>query len=521
MMSHKYLIPILAIFVLFTVSSINLLAADSVITVTTAPIYHPGQTVVVEGTAPPNVEVGISVYNPNGVDVYSTIVNSTSSGEYSAVLFTFPSAANSQYPYGTYAIKVGTNTGFTNETTFEFEPQLATVVVQVFNSQNIPIQGAKVSAVGTPYFAITNSTGEAVLMLPSGTYTIQVVPPSPYVTTQKTITVVAPKSYTLKFTVEVQEVAVDITKVLGYNSTHATIVDILSPAQNINIDTLGNSILIICAIVTYAGIPVSNATVTATFDGASYPGKYNATVGAYEIMITIPNMQFEGNLIINATYTNPSGTFTATEEEFLTVQYNQEQEILNLTKEVNSLKVELSTLEMYLSGNISYFKGQISTLEMYLSGNVTKLDGELSTLEMYLSGNVSYLNGKISNLEMYLSGNISYFKTELSTLEMYLSGNISYFNSKISTLEGNLSADSTKISNLEAYLSGNVTKLDGELSTLETYLSNNITYFKGQISDLNSKVSSMTTIEYGSLVLAIIGLIIAIVALVLVFRKVA
>ena len=499
MMSRKYLIPILALFVLFTVSSVNILASAPVITVTTAPVYHPGQTVVVEGTAPPNTEIGISVYNPNDVVVCATVVNSTSSGTYEAVLFTFPSTATSEYPYGTYTVKVGTSNGFTNETTFQFEPELATVLVEVFNPQNLPVSGAKVCAVGTPYSAITNSTGEAVLMLPSGTYTIKVIPPSPYVETEKTLTVVAPQSYTLKFTVEVEELSIDLNEVMGFNSTGGIEVDITSPSPGSTITMLGNGTLYMYVIVYYAGMPVSNATVSAMFDNMMYTGVYNSTVGMYVIKIPIPNVQFEGDAVINATYS----TFTASETMLLSIEYNQEQEIIELHNEIN-------TLSTYLTGNVTELENRLAMLCSYLSGNVTKLDNEITALET-----------EVSELSSYLSGNVTKLDNEIAMLSSYLSDNITYFKDEISTLEGQLQNDTTQlhtdtqeISMLSSYLSGNITYFNNEISKLNSSLT-------GQISTADSKISSITTLVYAGLILGVIALIIAIVAVVMVFRKVA
>ncbi|NON61308.1 alpha-2-macroglobulin, partial [Acidianus sp. RZ1] len=338
MKSIKYSFPILFLIMTMLATSLatSVMASTTVITVTTAAVYHPGQTVVVEGTAPPNVKVGMSVYNPNNVLVYSTIVNSTSSGTYQAVLFTFPSAATSECPYGTYTVDVGTSTGFTNSTTFEFEPLQSLITVEVFNPSNVAVQGANVY-VNSTLVGTTNSSGELSFYEPSGTYDIMVVPPSPYVPESKVVTVVAPTPVTEKFVVQQEQLTMAITKVLAYNSSDYMIVDL----TNVNIQTtpiyvVGNSTLWIYVNTFFEGKPVTNATVSLLVDGMTYSGVYNTSVGAYVVKVPIPNVPLEESYQIEAMYSG----YTSNETGTLIMQYNQAYIIGSIEAQVSELQKE-------------------------------------------------------------------------------------------------------------------------------------------------------------------------------------
>ena len=170
------------------------------ITVTTQPVYHPGQTVFIEGATAPNTLVGVTIYNPQGKAVYSNTTTSNANGIYTLKAFTFPSQPTAILPFGTYTVVVGTSTGFTNSTTFQFSPLTATVNVLVVNPQGIPVSGATVTADGQT--AVTNSSGQATISLATGNYTLKVIPPAPYSPATQTISVVALQTYSFKITVD-------------------------------------------------------------------------------------------------------------------------------------------------------------------------------------------------------------------------------------------------------------------------------------------------------------------------------
>jgi len=185
------------------------------ITVTTQPVYHPGQTVFIEGTTAPNTLVGVTIYNPQGKAVYSNTTTSNANGIYTLKAFTFPSQPTAILPFGTYTVVVGTSTGFTNSTTFQFSPLTATVNVLVVNPQGVPVSGATVTADGQT--AVTNSSGQATISLATGNYTLKVIPPAPYSPATQTISVVALQTYSFKITVQIQQLALQVVSATSPN----------------------------------------------------------------------------------------------------------------------------------------------------------------------------------------------------------------------------------------------------------------------------------------------------------------
>ncbi|NIN51639.1 MAG: hypothetical protein GTN80_00495 [Nitrososphaeria archaeon] len=113
-MNTKTSLPILL--TLMILAAVPVAAAT--LTVTTDKTYDFGDTLMVSGSgAAGDTAVSVSVYNPN--DLLVGIAQSTSDvdGNYAMEVLTFPSAASSRFPAGTYTVKAY-NLGDTAETTF-------------------------------------------------------------------------------------------------------------------------------------------------------------------------------------------------------------------------------------------------------------------------------------------------------------------------------------------------------------------------------------------------------------------
>jgi len=400
MKSFRYLISIL--FALFVVSGVStVFASTGGITVATSQqIYHPGQTVIVLGTTAPNVEVNAVLKAPNGTTIAVQSVNTSSTGVYEIDLFTFPTTDTA---YGTYSVLVGNSKGFTNSTTIQYEPQLATVYIEIYNPENVPVSGASVTIMGIT--KTTNSTGVAMFMLPSGTYSVSIVPPSPYVPLTKTITVVAPQTYTFKYTVLVEELQVELTQVnlMYYNGT--TYAKVSNPNEII---TIGDSMLTGYVTVDFEGVPVSTATVTVTFNGMTESATYNSTIGMYEFTYNISNVPTEGYLMINASYSG----YSAMKEIFTDVQLNPLPYFTQINSEINSLTNlinETLTKISDLNSNISTLYNDISTLSSSVS-SLSSTASSLSTEVNTLKSDESSLNSTVislSNTETTLKSDYS------------------------------------------------------------------------------------------------------------------
>ena len=372
------------------------------ITVTTQPVYHPGQTVFIEGTTAPNTLVGVTIYNPQGKAVYSNTTTSNANGIYTLKAFTFPSQPTAILPFGTYTVVVGTSTGFTNSTTFQFSPLTATVNVLVVNPQGVPVSGATVTADGQT--AVTNSSGQATISLATGNYTLKVIPPAPYSPATQTISVVALQTYSFKITVQIQQLAL---QVVSATSPNDNLKDLTSGT---GITVVGGTILTVESVVTFAGQPVSTALVTAQFNGTMYNFTY--TNGMYVLTLTMPNVQYESDLVITATYAGmTSNTVT------LPVTVNQNTEalisqlnstLINLEKQLNSLSQNISSLTSTvnsLTSTVNSLKASISTLNSSvagLQGSVSTLNSEYTTL----NSRVNALSGLSGTVDIALAVSI-------------------------------------------------------------------------------------------------------------------
>ena len=365
------------------------------ITVTTQPVYHPGQTVFIEGTTAPNTLVGVTIYNPQGKAVYSNTTTSNANGIYTLKAFTFPSQPTAILPFGTYTVVVGTSTGFTNSTTFQFSPLTATVNVLVVNPQGIPVSGATVTADGQT--AVTNSSGQATISLATGNYTLKVIPPAPYSPATQTISVVAPQTYSFKITVQIQQLAL---QVVSATSPNDNLKDLTSGT---GITVVGGTTLTVESVVTFAGQPVSTATVTAQFNGTMYNFTY--TNGMYVLTLTMPNVQYESDLVITATY---AGMTSNTVTLPVTVNQNTEALISQLESLVNSLSQNISSLTSTvnsLTSTVNSLKTFISTLNSSvagLQGSVSTLNSEYNTL----NSRVNALSGLSGTVDIALAVSI-------------------------------------------------------------------------------------------------------------------
>ena len=365
------------------------------ITVTTQPVYHPGQTVFIEGTTAPNTLVGVTIYNPQGKAVYSNTTTSNANGIYTLKAFTFPSQPTAILPFGTYTVVVGTSTGFTNSTTFQFSPLTATVNVLVVNPQGIPVSGATVTADGQT--AVTNSSGQATISLATGNYTLKVIPPAPYSPATQTISVVAPQTYSFKITVQIQELAI---QVVSATSPNDNLKDLTSGT---GITVVGGTNLTVESVVTFAGQPVSTALVTAQFNGTMYNFTY--TNGMYVLTLTMPNVQYESDLVITATY---AGMTSNTVTLPVTVNQNTEALISQLESLVNSLSQNISSLTSTvnsLTSTVNSLKASISTLNSSvagLQGSVSTLNSEYNTL----NSRVNALSGLSGTVDIALAVSI-------------------------------------------------------------------------------------------------------------------
>ncbi|MEM4479363.1 MAG: carboxypeptidase regulatory-like domain-containing protein [Candidatus Methanomethylicaceae archaeon] len=155
----------------------------STLTITTdANVYSPGDTIIVTGSAIPNADVTIQLFNPNNELVDIVIVKSGSDGSY-ATSFKLPSTMPmDKWIFGTYTVKAFM-AGQTATKTITVQLRII-VTGKVVDSTGAPISGATVT-IGT-VSATTGVDGSFTIGLPTeGTYTMKITKTGYYAYTAK------------------------------------------------------------------------------------------------------------------------------------------------------------------------------------------------------------------------------------------------------------------------------------------------------------------------------------------------
>ena len=210
--------------------------------------------------------------------------------------------------------------------------------------------------------------------------------------------------------------------------------------------------------------------------------------------------------------------------------------ITNATLYVSTTSSELQNLHYSLitTGpfanyyNISFLP-QVNSLYPAYTGviNITVVySGLTKTVLVTVTANyptplaISSLNGSILKLEAevnQLSTEISNLETEVQSINSTLSSitsQINTLNNEITTLNNEINTLKSDINTISSstvvILTANITSLKDSISSLS-----------GTVSSLSSELNSIKPLVYGGIIAGIIGLIVAIVAIVLVYRKIS
>ncbi|BBG24101.1 carboxypeptidase-like regulatory domain-containing protein [Sulfuracidifex tepidarius] len=343
--------------------------------------------------------------------------------------------------------------------------QQATISVTVENESNLPISGASVVVLNSTNdqqvnSGITSSTGTVDLTVPYfGTPVTYIVKASAtgYVTQNTTVTVNS--NTTFPVTLVLPNVGFSFT-VQGIFQNGQSV----APANDRIINVYQGVPLTIEYNAIDDGVPASGAKIT---EMVTYPNgsieQYTATVGS--------------NGLVNITFTPPLSTSQTT------------------------LNMEISASASYsgMSASLPYVI-YASAIYNY-NATITQLQKEVNSLEnttSYLEKEMSSLNATVQGLE----SKIDQLSTEISSLNSTL----------ISLNKTVTNINSTSIPQLEkeiSSLNSNISSLKSELSSVNS-----------SVTSLKSTVSSASTLVYVALAAGIIGLIVAIIAVVLVLRKI-
>lgn len=481
-------------------------------------VYQQGQPLVLSVVTPlSDATLIVYVHNPQGKIVYQGTFTTNSTGGFTGTLFTF------EYPQfiaGNYTILVIVESTSVVAQTYQgsiyviFKPGVITLDVQVVSNTGVPLQGAtvtitNVSSKQVVFTGVTNSSGMvtfATQWIPSVPNVLNISASlSGYETNYTVISASQPGTYFVKL------VLTKIALQLEMYAVYASSVNVgyieYSPVL-FGTDTIQGSHMTVQVQVFYAGMPVSTATVAATFEFAgktptTITGVYTGSKGIYNITFIVPVVNtlypIVGNLYITASYQGQSQTIQLgivaypnyTAEIVMLEQYIVT--LNNLLKSLNSTVSSLETEVSALSTAVSSLQSELSTINATLT-KVNSTVASLSTEVSTLSSQVSSLSTQVSSL----SSNVSSLKSDITTI-----------NSEISTLN-------TEISNLGKYLAGNVSTINTAISGLN----GSISTLKSEIANANSRISSLSTIVYGAIAVGIIGLILAVIALVMVMRRI-
>ncbi|MBB5254951.1 carboxypeptidase-like regulatory domain-containing protein [Sulfurisphaera ohwakuensis] len=430
-----------------------------VISPTQGEVFHFGQPLVVTFKYAPGATVAIYVLTPSGANIPVASGATNSSGYFSQEIWVWGSSSeNSQV--GAYTIEIEVNGGqAATSVTVYYKPYTATIKALVENEQGIPLQGATVSV-----YNVTSGLHELIATATTGSNGIA------------TIQVIA-----FNFTENLEVVA----SYPGYVNASQTI----SVVGN---QTISLTFKLYPAIVTVLAVgELQNGIATAALN----PFGYTSLTGTEGDEITVLfAVEFAGMKVTNATVTasvaTPSGVTTMTATPITSGPYAGYYNVTFMLPALNT------TYLAFIDVNATY-------------------NGISGTLNVPIQAEVNYTT-IFTNYVKILTQEIQSVNQTVYTLM----GEIKSLNASISQLSATLSSTTTEITTLEndiKTLESSVSSLNGTVSSLSSTVSN----LSSQVNKLNSEVSSITPLVYGGLIAGIIGLIVAIVAIVLVYRKIS
>lgn len=245
-------------------------------------------------------------------------------------------------------------------------------------------------------------------------------------------------------------------------------------------------------------VVMQNGTVT--FTGAVYNSSITTPLAGAQATLTLTIPSVGTKTLTSTTASNGSFSFTFYVPSIPSTSLEPVSSylingVLTVTYGVHTVSytVLISAIPNYLS-IINLLSNNVNTLEaelQSLNNTITSLKSQLNVLNTSLSSQISTLKANISEL----SSQISALKANISTLV-----------SEINTLNSQYST-----------LNSQVSKLNSQISSLNATI-NSLT---SEVSSLKSTVSTLTTLSYGGIIAGIIGLIVAIVAIVLVARRIS
>ncbi|MFP3202425.1 MAG: hypothetical protein RXR43_09330 [Sulfolobus sp.] len=359
---------------------------------------------------------------------------------------------------GTYTVLVDVNSGVKSAAvTVKYLPAIATIIVDVTNGET----GLPFAGVNVTLYNITSGVMQYIASQTTN------------VNGQVQFSVVS-FNFTQTFKV--------VASYPGYESTSAQVSIVGNETKTVSL-TLYPAVLTILPYVVY-----QNGTAI----DSPNPVGYSSVVVVEGLPASmLVQVMFAGKPITNATL-----YVSTTSPEFQNLQYSL-----------------ITTGPFAGYYNISFLP-QVNSLYPAYTGviNITAVySGLTKTVFVTVTANyptsrvLSYLNGSILELETefnQLSTEIHNLETEVQSINSTFSS----ITSEINTLKNEINTISGQISSLNS----NITSLRDSISSLNS-----------TVSSLSSELNSIKPLVYGGIIAGIIGLIVAIVAIVLVYRKIS
>ncbi len=509
------------------------IAAQALTVTTDKPIYHPGDTVRVNGTASPNTVVTFIMTNPDGQLVAVDQVKADAYGRFDRILYAFPEEPTDLVKYGTYTITVyDSTTGDKVTLTIDFAPVVAVLKGKVVDSSGQPVEGATVAIL------LNGETVASTTTAADGTYTLEVNPgvyvlkvtKEGYTPYEEAVDLSTPGVYTKDVVLQFKALDIQIISITHYKpeSPEAPFLGVVREGEMIKV----------VAKVTYGDEEVTDATVTVCIvppteelEKTTFTLSYDTESGYYvgEGSVPVLGLDRQSTLVVKATWQNM--TVSVSKEMYILVDYGSrisdlEKTVNEIKDTVNDLKSTVMDLQLAL-GEVSIRLSTLETTVKTLEDSVKELRATVNDLKFTtdrLSIEVSALNASIT----VINGRLDALTKSINELSTALSDLANQVNSRLGDMANEIATLKANVSSLAATLDANIKALQTGLNTLSSDLGNLRSDVAKLTEDMNNNINvlkqsidALTSTLYATLAVAIIALLIAIVVLILVFKKIS
>ena len=364
-------------------------------------VFHYGQQLILIAKYAPNAVATVYLVIPNGKAIPEGAFEFNSTGYLALNLGTFGSG-NLVMP-GSYSIEIEVSGEQAAVVSFIYQPYVGTIVVEVQNSQHLPIPGATVylynitsgiELVGTE---ATNDSGIAVFHVVSfnTAQNFKVVASFPgYANSSSTVTITQNQTKTVLLTLYPAVLNIYVVDA----EQEGLQIDPFNPAGYTSLVAIGGENITVYIETMFANIIVPNATVVAEL--ITPTGKSTSTAtplgnGTYKVSFNLPllNVPYDALLNITAEYNSMQATATVP----ISVQFNYTVLQQHLQSQISSLEENITKLE-----NVTT---QLNSELTKLENVTTKLEKTVSSLQevtSLLSSEISNLNTQVSTLNKKL-----------------------------------------------------------------------------------------------------------------------